>query len=48
MRDRWALRCPAQRKVLIFLKTKTGGFGAKEMSRLSFALLIVTGLALTA
>jgi hypothetical protein len=34
--------------VLTFIKMKSGGFGAKEMSRLAFVLLIVTGLALTA
>jgi hypothetical protein len=43
-----ALRFPTQRKVLSSFKMKLGGFGAKEMSRLSFVLLIVTGLALTA
>jgi hypothetical protein len=41
------LRSPTQQKVLTFLKMKPGGFGAKEMSRLSFMLLIVTGLVLT-
>jgi hypothetical protein len=42
------LHSPTQRKVFIFVKMKLGSFKAKEMSRLSFALLIVTGLALTA
>ena len=40
------LRSPTQQKVLTFLKMKPGAFGAKEM-RLSFMLLLVTGLVLT-
>jgi hypothetical protein len=48
VRDRWALHSLSQRKVFIFLKSEAVDFGAKEMSQLSFALLIVTGLALTA
>jgi hypothetical protein len=42
------LHFPTQRKVIIFQITKTETIGAKEMSRISFMLLIVTGLALTA
>jgi hypothetical protein len=39
---------PTQPKVLTLLQMKLEVFGAKEMGRLSFVLLIVTGLALTA
>jgi hypothetical protein len=42
------LHSPTQRKVFIFVKMRLRSFKAKEMSRLSFALLIATGLALTA
>jgi hypothetical protein len=42
-----ALYSPTQLKVLTLL-LKPEVFGAKEMSRLSFVFLIVTGLALTA
>jgi hypothetical protein len=43
-----ALYSPTQLKVLSLLQMKSEVFGAREMSRLSFVLLIVTGLALTA
>ena len=39
---------PTQRKVIIFRMTKLEIIGAKEMSRISFTLLIITGLVLTA
>jgi hypothetical protein len=43
-----ALPSPTQRKVVIFRTTEPETIGAKEMSRISFMLLIVMGLALTA
>ena len=41
------LHSPTQRKVVIFQNQCTGDHRTKEMSRISFMLLIVTGLALT-
>ena len=43
-----ALYSPTQLKVLSLLQMKPEVFGAREMSRLSFVLLIATGLVLTA
>jgi hypothetical protein len=42
------LHFPTQRKMIIFRIIKPEIIGAKEMIRISFTLLIVTGLALTA
>jgi hypothetical protein len=43
----YSAHSPTQRKVVIFQIIKPETTGAKEMSRISFMLLIVTGLALT-